>query len=149
MQLSPLVCPQCGGPVPLVDAESVACPYCQANVPVSADYRDLRRARATLTAEQETATELYQRLGAVPPAWVKRFQLFETPVFWLGLAAFWLTGACAVGTVITMIANAILTDPMTDRTQSAIIVGLAIESLWLGLVLAGWSHKRMVSRAGL
>src|SRR4051794_21231473 len=105
LKLQPLACPQCAAPVPLADAESVTCPYCQAAVPVPPEYRRLRQERAELSGEKAAAAELSERLGRVPPRWLKLFQIFESTWFWLGGAAFFLTGALVVSVFFLEVVN--------------------------------------------
>ncbi|HVY48279.1 MAG TPA: hypothetical protein VHB21_20470, partial [Minicystis sp.] len=71
-KLEPLLCPGCGAPVPLEDADALRCPFCGANVPVPASYRALVAGRRLAEADRARLRAAYAALGA-PPGLLLRF----------------------------------------------------------------------------
>jgi hypothetical protein len=140
--------------VPLADGDATTCPYCSAAVPIPEDLRQLRRELAALTGEREAAERLYRRLGRPPPQFLRAFTFFESGWFWMFLAGFWISGALAAFVIGTPIVGAVVfhvntPDVLTQGQESMISIGGSLGSIVLGLLLAGWSHKRVVSRRGL
>ena len=64
--VAPLLCPSCSAPVPLGDGEVATCSFCQAKVPLPAEYRALRDAEHQRTTDREVAEKLYRKLGSPP-----------------------------------------------------------------------------------
>jgi LSD1 subclass zinc finger protein len=154
VQVQPLVCPSCRGPVLIADADAVTCPYCGASVPVPEDHRKLRRDLTALTDERLKAARLYRRLGRPPPRIMQVFTIFETGWFWLFLAGFYITGGltafiAGMPTVGAVVFHVNTWDVLTERQQSMISIGGTVASIAIGVLLAGWSHKRTVSKRGL
>jgi hypothetical protein len=71
MDLKPLACAKCGGPVPLGEADRVPCPYCDAEVEIPAEHRALRRAAKKRADAEAALGEIYARVGK-PPGLVLR-----------------------------------------------------------------------------
>ena len=67
MSLEPLECPRCGAPVPLLDAERFACPYCRAHVDVPAAYRELFAVHARELAARHELEQRYIAVATPPP----------------------------------------------------------------------------------
>ncbi len=67
MTLEPLICPQCGAPVPLVHATSFPCPYCTATVAVPARYRTLFDANARAAGARREIEARYHNVVQAPP----------------------------------------------------------------------------------
>ncbi len=66
LKVQPLKCPNCNGPVPLGEADTVSCPFCGQSVAIPPEHIALRKAegqRANLEAE---LTELYAGIGKPP-----------------------------------------------------------------------------------
>jgi hypothetical protein len=140
--------------VPLADVDAATCPYCSASVPIPADLRQLRRDLASMTGDRAAAERLYRRLGKPPPGFLRAFRFFESPWFWMLFAGFWITFMLTAIIIGTPIVGAVVFhvntwDVLPERQQSAISIGGSLGSIALGLLLAGWSHKRVVSRRGL
>ncbi len=66
MDLKPLACAKCGGPVPLGDGDRLPCPYCQAEVEVPPEYRELRAAALRRATDEAALAEIYARIGRPP-----------------------------------------------------------------------------------
>ncbi|HMJ13209.1 MAG TPA: hypothetical protein VK524_17430 [Polyangiaceae bacterium] len=90
VRLEPLHCPSCGGWVPLGDAESARCSYCQSELAIPADYLGLRAADRAHAAGRRRAEQLYVRIGQ-PPSRALRF--------WARAGTFVLWGTLAVAPV--------------------------------------------------
>jgi len=152
--LQPLTCPRCAGPVPLGDADVVPCPYCHGEVPVPAPHRALERAQEALTRDRADAERLYRRLGRAPPRALALFRFFDSPWFWMFGAGFWIVAGLVLFVFATPWVGAAVFhvntyDLLTEKQESAISIGGTFGSILLGLLLAGWSRKRSVSRMGL
>src|ERR1044072_7917004 len=66
-----LTCKGCGAPVPLGDADSIACPYCQQAVTIPPEYRALRDVEREAAAKRTEAHKLFKTLRH-PPGWFLR-----------------------------------------------------------------------------
>lgn len=153
-RIEPLTCPACGGPVPLADKDEVRCPYCGAAVPIPEEHRALRRELATLTSERRTAEGLYRRLGEPPSRVLRLFLVFESPWFWLFGAGFWIVFCVTAFTfAVPFVAAHLLrinaNDVLTAQQLDMINIGGTLGTIVLGLLLAAWNHKRVVSLGGL
>jgi DNA-directed RNA polymerase subunit RPC12/RpoP len=154
VEVKPLLCSNCGGAVPLADADAVACPYCSHTVQVPESLRALRRGLATLTEERRAAEGLYRRIGKPPPRFLRAFLLFESVWFWMLGAGFWLVLSIVVFTFAVPASCALVLrintwDVLNDSQESALSIGLTLGTVVLGLLLAGWSRKRVIALGGL
>lgn len=87
--LAPLLCPACGGPVPVADDAAVPCPYCRTRVPVPATHRDalrLTRAEGAAVARADDAWRRFER-STVSNAMLLLFGSIPAVLFGVGLVA--------------------------------------------------------------
>jgi LSD1 subclass zinc finger protein len=70
--VAPLVCGQCGAPVPLGSGAVATCVFCKAEVPVPEPYRVLRATEEDLAA----AERLFRKLGKPPSAALRAWAAF-------------------------------------------------------------------------
>ncbi len=68
--LEPLRCHACDGCVPLVDAPTAHCPFCQATVEIPAAYRELHAHQLEAAALRREAEPLFERLSSPPARWL-------------------------------------------------------------------------------
>lgn len=154
VSLEPLTCPACTGAVPLVDADETKCPYCGAAVPVPEALRQLRRGLASVDDERAAAARLYRRLGTPPPRVLRAFTFFDSPFFWMFALGFWVVAGLTVFILgVPWVGEHLLKvntiDVLSESQQQMISMGGTFGSIAVGLLLAGWSRKRMVSLGSL
>lgn len=154
VDVKPLTCPSCDGPVPLADADQVKCPYCGAEVLISERLRSLKRELGRLDEEKKAADRLYRRLGKPPPRFLRVFSFFDSAWFWMLGLGFWITAGlvvfiASVPWVGQHLFHVNTWDVLTERQQSMISIGGTMSTVAIGLLLSGWSRKRTVSRGSL
>lgn len=69
MELKPLVCPDCGGAVPLGPGSTCPCPSCNGQVPIPQNYVEWRFQKEQKLLAEETLINLHERLGKTPKRW--------------------------------------------------------------------------------
>jgi hypothetical protein len=68
--LKPLRCDECGGGAPLVEALEVACPYCEAMVPIPADYMQAAKLRTQERTARRDGEPLWRAVADGVNQWV-------------------------------------------------------------------------------
>jgi hypothetical protein len=152
VNVTPLLCAACGGPVPLAPGERTACPYCAAEVEIPEAYQALRDAPDAAEDLRE-ARRLARALGNVPHPIVQSLAMFDSAYFLFFGLGFWIAAGVAVGVLVPPIVGrwfGVLTyDVLSENVQGAISVGVPLGTFALGLLGAGYARKRAIVRGGL
>lgn len=153
--LERLVCPQCGGPVPLSTADTTRCPSCQHVVSVPEQHRAARRDTELVLTNEAAARRWLERTGKEPSKLLAPFTFLDGGAFW-GLVFPFLfipLGVCLstmlVPAVMAAVAHVRIVDVWDDTRQAAVSIGLPFVLLLGGLLLGGFAKKRTLARAGL
>lgn len=153
--LERLVCPQCGGPVPLTTADTTPCPSCQHTVSVPEAHRSARRDTELVLTNEAAARRWLDRAGKEPSKLLSAFTFLDGGAFW-GCAfplLFIPLGICSstmlVPSVMAAVAHIRIVDVWDDTRQAAVTIGLPLVLLLVGLLLGGFGKKRTLARAGL
>ena len=155
MVLERLVCPHCGGPVPLTTADSTPCPSCQHVVSVPEQHRAARRDTELVLTNEAAARRWLDRAGGEPSTLLSAFTFLDGGAFWGVVFPFLFIplGVCLstmlVPAVMAAVAHVRIVDVWDDTRQAAVSLGMPFVVLLVGLLLGGFGKKRTMARAGL
>lgn len=153
MDVTPLSCGQCGGPVPLADGERTSCPFCAAGVEIPEAYRALRDVGRDSEGDLREGRRLARALGKVPHPLVQSLAMFDSALFLFFGLGFWIAAGVAVGVLVPPVIGrwfgVVTYDVLSENLQGAITVGVPLGTFALGLLGAGWARKRAIVRGGL
>ncbi len=151
--LEPIHCPECGGIVPLADAEHARCPYCGHATDLPEDYRAAFRAEQDDAPTRERAEKLYRKLSRRPSAILRACAIVFSGWFWLGAGGVLMMGAMAISFATQFLYYVLLhTQPFEvapHNITEPLLLGETVGLLVLGTVLGVYGRRKTLSTSEL